>query len=301
MKREELLQVYDHHYADTYNERFLTNRFSQLGTDFELQALRKVIGPGTRWLDIGCGTGFFLSQFPAVERAGLDINPVMLQRARAANPNALFFREGDFRNPFPEWRSAWSLISCMWTPYNYVESLPEVERVVQNMVDWTVAGGAIFIPVVDIEDLRPNTLVPYEEKADIYGGSILLTSYTWEWVEHSGAVHRNLIAPHADHFIRLLQPYFDQVELLRYPPFQNGWVSRKAVLATGRRAIADAQRPAQVIRHPIPPPANDSLPDTPPLASATASLSNRALLAEVVGRIRTGRFWRALRKKMVRR
>lgn len=294
MDKESLLKIYDKEYANGYNEQFLLNPFSKVSSDFELNQLQQLITPESKWLDVGCGTGYFLSQFPGIKRAGLDISSDMLEAAKKVNSDALFFKQGDFRNEIPEFNNQWSLVSCMWNPYSYVDSMPEFEKMMANIIDWTETGGSVFIPVVDLEDLRPNTLVPYAEDTAVFGGEILLTSYTWTWIEHSGKTHVNMVAPHAEHFIRLLEPYFETVELLRYPPYQAGWVSRKAVLA--RKKIGTEHlsgQKANIIRHPIPASHIPGTASTGPQNYAQWS-TNRQLVKELIQRIKNGSLLKAI-------
>lgn len=298
MKPDEVRKLYNADYAKAYNARYLLNPFSMTSVEAELSALRRVIRPGTRWLDLGCGTGYFLSCFPEIERAGMDLSPEMLKLASVANPDALFFREGDFRLPVPEWERSWSLVSCMWAAYSYVESIREIEQLVANMISWCKPGGAVFIPIIDLEDLRPNRQLPYKEFAGTFGGFIYLTTVTWTWVEEaSEKVHDHMVAPHVEHFVGLLQPEFDNIEIVRYPPYQAGWVSRKAVLATGRRETADPLRPAKLSWQPIPPPIDNSAP----APRSLSSLSHRQLLGELFFRLRSGSLFAALGRKLFRR
>ena len=287
--------LYDTDYAKAYNERYLTNPYSAVSMEVELATLRRVLHRDSRWLDLGCGTGFFLSRFPDIQRAGLDISPEMLKVASHANPGALFFREGDFRMDVPEWKMAWSVVSCMWAAYSYVDSIKEVEQVISNMINWCKPGGAIFIPVVDLEDVRPNQQLSYKEATGVFGGAIYLTGVTWTWVEEAGEkVHTHLVAPHVEHFVELLKSAFDNIEIIRYPPYQAGWVSRKAVLATGRRHQADPLDPAKVVWQPIPPPVTGSANSSSPLAF----LTYRQLLGELFRRIRSGSIFTSLRRKL---
>lgn len=295
MKKEDLWKIYDTHYAEDYNDRFLLNPFSEVASATELHVLREVIDSSTKWLDLGCGTGYFLSLFPGIERAGLDMSPEMLARAVQANPDALFFKEGDFREETKEWDDSWSLITCMWGAYCYVDSIQEVERVIHNIIRWTKSDGTIFFPIVDLEDVRPNMKVPYDEFTDVFGGNIALTSVTWSWNEQkSGKLHEHLVSPHIEHFIKLLSGHFETVEVLRYPPYQTGWVSRKAILAKGKRKVTESNALTKVIWHDIPDPV---IPTPEPahvqFSSPLANLSNKHLLAEVFYRFKTGVFYRA--------
>src|SRR5688572_6663998 len=117
MRRDEVLALYDRDYAGTYDQRFIFAEHTAPNARRELELIGELLAAdGASWLDIGCGTGWFLAQFPGVKRAGLDLSAAMLELARERSPDA-DFRQGDFREPVPEWQGAWSLVSCMWAAY----------------------------------------------------------------------------------------------------------------------------------------------------------------------------------------
>lgn len=252
MDRTDVLRVYDDDaFAAAYNERFLLSPWAKHGADFELALLRDLLVDGARWLDVGCGTGWVLSQFPEVDRAGLDLSPAMLAEARAANPD-IPLHHGDFTHDVEAFHGAFDVVSNMWMAYCYLESMPEVEALVANLVRWTAPGGTVFLPsVIDLEDLRPHVQVPYEEFPDVWHGRIALTGYNWTWEEPNGNVNANMMAVHVGHFVRLLEPHFERIEVVRYPVFEPGGVSRKAVVAYGRRP-ADEVGEAEITWHPAP-------------------------------------------------
>jgi hypothetical protein len=169
------------------------------------------------------------------------------------------------------------------------------------MVNWTSTGGSIFIPVMDIEDFRFNTPVSYEENIEMYNGVVQINGFTWSWIEKdSNLNHANMIAPHVEHVIRLLSPFFETIELARYPPFRTGWVSRKAIVAKTKVSGKDRHE-AKVIRHPVPLPlhhdtAGNNLPETSGL-----SISNKQLVAELFRRLISGHLFRSAVKKMMPR
>lgn len=299
MKKEDIWKLYDHRYANDYNERYLCNPFSQANTDTELGVLKGLINPSSRWLDLGSGTGYFLSQFPGIQRAGLDASPEMIKLARNANPDALFITEGDIRKDNPEWHSAWTLVTCMWGAYCYVDSVREVEQVIQNMILWTKTGGAIFLPVVDIEDLRPNVKLPYEEANIVFGGKTAVTSITWTWNEDNGKTHENLVSPAVEYLVNLLKPFFDKIEVVRYPPFMKDWVSRKAILATGRRDIENAGHFANIIWQQVPEAAFATAPNqSHAFRVATSTVSTKQLIKELLIRTRSGAIFKSLARKV---
>lgn len=253
MRRDEVLGVYgDTAFAEEYDERFLLAPWPKHGADIEVEMLRELLdGEDPRWVDLCCGTGYFLGQFPDVERAGLDISPAMLARARLANPD-IELREADVCVDVPDWHGRWSVVSCMWMAYCYLQSMAEIEQLIANMVAYTREGGSVFLPsVIDLEDLRPHTMIDYEQYPDVWGGRIALTGYYWTWEEPNGNVNENMMAPHVGHFVRLLEPHFERVEVVRYPLFMPGFVSRKAVVATGRRPAGQTGT-AEVVWQEIP-------------------------------------------------
>ena len=283
-RQARLRALYDEEYVADYESRFLMAEWPKAGADFEASILRRLLIDNAHWLDVGCGTGYFLSLFADVARAGIDLSPAMVKRAREANPEALFIEEHDFLDDVPAWHGKWDVVSCIWQPYNYLQSIWEVEQLVENMARWTAPGGACFIPIVDLADIRHQDL-PYEGSPGVWGGVIALTGVTWTWEDAQGnRRHEHLVAPQVEHFVRRLEPHFRAIEVLRYPPFRPGWVQRKAVVASLRRIPGD-NRPAAVIRHPRAVPADTRpLDENRPPAPAAAGLSTAKLVRELLRR-----------------
>lgn len=233
----QVIEIYDDEYANSYDERFLVSEYSKLSSDFELSILKDVLNKSDSWLDIGCGTGYYLSQFQHNQRCGIDISAAMLKIAISRNPTASFV-EQDFRDFLSQTEEKWDFLSCMWTPYNYLHSMHEFDSFIQNMIQAVKEGGSIFLPVFDLEDLRPHTELEYRWDSDMpgYEGSIILTSSTWTWKEKvSKKTHTHLIAPQVDYFLEKLSGSFEDIRVLRYPVYQSDWVSRKAILCTNKR------------------------------------------------------------------
>ena len=131
MKEDDIRTLYDQAYAAAYDDRFLTGPpWAELGARFEVELIAELLDGATKgWLDVACGTGWFLSQFPGVERAGLDLSPAMLELA-SSRTSGVRFVEGSYLDPDDEWVDAWSLVSCMWFAYGYVDTVDEVETVI---------------------------------------------------------------------------------------------------------------------------------------------------------------------------
>lgn len=235
MKREQVLDTYDEGYAATYNGRFLLNK-GQVALDHEIEIVRHLLVPGGRWLDVGCGTGYVLSRFPGVPRAGLDLAPAMLKLAAQANPDALFLREGDFLDDMPEWYGQWALVTSMWYAYCLVESMAEVERVVKNLARWTSDDGACFVPLCDPALLAADVHLPYRTVERSHGGTMMITGVTWTWIEESGKQHQNLVAPQIEHMVTMFKESFGVVEVIEYPLYKPGRSpQRKAIIARARK------------------------------------------------------------------
>lgn len=237
MNREQALATYnDAEYVRRYDDTYHLSEECKIGSDHEIEILSRLLVPGGQWLDVACGTGYALSRFPGVSRAGLDLAPVMLDVARQANPDALFFREGDFLQAVPEWCGQWSLVTCMWYAYCLVESMTEVERLVTNLADWTSDEGACFVPLCDPAQFAADVRLPYVTAQGSYGGNLLITGVIWTYVEASGVRHENIIAPQLEHIIAMFGRHFDDVEVIEYPLYRLGQGPvRKAIIAKAKK------------------------------------------------------------------
>ncbi|HIK19199.1 MAG TPA: tetratricopeptide repeat protein [Leptolyngbyaceae cyanobacterium M33_DOE_097] len=247
MGKDNVLEIYDEAYAQEYNQKFLLNMRSKIDTDFEEETINKLlseIGNGATWLDVACGTGYFLSCFPNVERAGLDISPAMLKVAKQANPDALFV-QGDYRDQRPQWEGKWDLVTCMWWAYGYVESLSQLEIVVENLTDWTSERGVCFLPICVPEDIGAgNIKLPYSQDVAVYGGTIRFEGIIWSWTENVEKLHLNLLAPQLEYMVALFKKYFEQVEIIDYPLVEGA--CRKAIVARSKKQKEVSQTKAKI-------------------------------------------------------
>lgn len=239
MNRDQIRQLYDESYASTYNERFLTAGLAKSEAEFEEELLRKLLRPGMRWLDAACGTGYFLSLFPEVQRAGLDLSPAMIERARQVNPNVTFHLRS-FLEPSPEFENQWDFVSCMWYAYGLVDTLDQVEQVIRNLASWTSPDGTCFVPLADPGVILGGMNLPYKLPSP-WAGDVLVSGIIWSYVEDAGTkVHSHMIAPQVPWMRQLFDELFESVEQIVYPPPFPGWQALRSVLI-GRRK---RQRPA---------------------------------------------------------
>lgn len=231
MRNEEVCQLYDVTYAAAYDANYLLGKNFIEATQYELSVVSGLLRTARNWLDVACGTGYFLSRFPQRERAGTDISLAMLQIARQANPGVQIF-ESDFRQPRNEFENRWDLVSCMWFAYCYADSCREIDQVIENLASWTSPDGTCFLPVCDA-DVLCKIRIPYEPPPDSDDGYLRIAGIIWDWIDKpSGKQHINLIAPHIEHIIEQFSRWFKDVQLLRYPAFQDDCLAgRKAIIA----------------------------------------------------------------------
>jgi SAM-dependent methyltransferase len=240
MNVEEVLETYDDSYAHRYDESFLlTQDHGFLAkTQFEVELLRKLTYDAASWLDVACGTGYFLehgrgrSNIPC---AGLDLSPAMLAVARRRNPDALLV-QGSFLEPRPEFHDRWEIISCMWGAYGLQETVGEIETLVANLAAWTVEGGRCFMPVFDLmlfEDRRVRGVLIPGVKVDV-------NRDRWSFHEPDGKVHRDMLAPPIAMMANMFEHHFGLVESIPYPisPGQDDGLPMTAIIATKRRTTA---------------------------------------------------------------
>lgn len=246
MNPSEIRALYDQEYADSYDEKFLRSPLVRSDVQFELEQLQGLVGELSPWLDVGCGTGYFLSQFPGARRGGIDLSSGMLEKARARNPGADLVL-GDFRESRPGWMAKWGLVSCMWYAYTLVETLSEMADVLKNLADWTAVGGTCFLPFAD-PSVIAGVALPYRRTTQ-WPGDVFVSGIIWSYVEDGGRkVHRHLIAPQLDWVTERLAGQFGRLDVVQYPHAEGG-PARSAIVARKRlpnHLIAEAtQREAE--------------------------------------------------------
>jgi SAM-dependent methyltransferase len=240
MNINEVLETYDDLYAQRYDDSFLLtpdHGFLEK-TRFEIELMRQLTYDAANWLDVACGTGYFLKHGrggPNVSCAGLDLSPAMLAVARSRNPDALFV-QGSFLEPRADFYGRWEVTSCMWGAYGLQETLADIETLITNLAAWTAAGGRCFMPVFDLslfEDRRVRgVLIP--------GVEVDLTRDRWSFHEPDGKAHRDMLAPPVAVMADMFQRHFGEVESIPYPvsPGQDDGIPMTAIIATKRKSAS---------------------------------------------------------------
>jgi SAM-dependent methyltransferase len=223
--QEQVLKLYDNRYAREYDEKFLHSPIAKPDTEFEIQTLQRLLSKGGPWVDVACGTGYFLSRFPGIERVGLDLSPAMLAVASARNPGVQFL-EQNYLDEMPDWRNRWAVVSCMWYAYGLVSSMTELQQLVENLANWTAPDGVCFVPLCD-PVLVSGVPLPYEVTGSPWPGKIVVTGITWTYVEEGNSRHEDMIAPHVAHMQSLFRVHFEELELITYPSGRAGLLARR--------------------------------------------------------------------------
>lgn len=236
MDKDAIRTLYGEEYAERYDEKYLFSPIHRSDTDFEVQTIDRLFGKTGAWLDVACGTGYYLSRFPDRRRAGCDISPAMMTKARQANPDVPI-HEHSFLEPRPEWNGKWDLVSCMWYAYCYVDCMDKVWRVFDHLAEWTAPGGTCFVPVCDL-NLIFKTLLPTHELPTLDPGHVYLDGIVWSYKEHSGEHHRQLFAPHPELIAKYMGRYFPDIEVIDYPPAMPGWTLGRSALVARHRTRA---------------------------------------------------------------
>ena len=252
MEHSKVLDLYDDAFAAEYDDRFLLTWWGREGVAFELAVISDALGSDGTLLDVACGTGWVLSQFPTHVRAGIDLSPAMLARARTRPANrTLEFRLADYRSGQPDWDDQWDVVSCMWFAYCYVDTVPEVGQLITNLASWTAPSGSVFLPICDPEGIGLAP-IQYRKPAGEFSSEMRVTSFTWSWddpVNHKW--HEHLVAPHEEYLIELFARHFQHIRIAHYPPLDfDGYIyRRRALLASDKRRSGDGA-PVTVTRDP---------------------------------------------------
>jgi ubiquinone/menaquinone biosynthesis C-methylase UbiE len=124
------------------------------------------LGPGDRFLDVGCGTGAAVrTAAQTAERAvGVDLSPAMIERARhlAVDSPSAEFEVGDAENlPFAD--GEFTAVLCTTSFHHYPDTqkaLAEMSRVLAPGGRVVLADGCRDLPVVRVFDEFLRRLQP---------------------------------------------------------------------------------------------------------------------------------------------
>jgi hypothetical protein len=71
---------------------------------------------------------------------------------------------------------------------------------------------------------------------NVWSGDAVITGILWSYVEEDRRkVHAHMVAPNLEFMLEQFGIYFEQVEIIRYPPTFPGWEGRPALVARRKR------------------------------------------------------------------
>lgn len=261
MDTKEYRKPYDPEYAEKYNEIWIENQLWAPEAKHHINTLKELITTETKWLDAGCGTGYFLSNFPGTVRAGFDLSESMLEQAKKANPDALFFKQANLAVEIPEWNNRWDLVTCTGQPWTYLSSLAEIGKAVKNLSGYVNESGKCLLPFFDLTDFTHNTIPIFNRESEIPDDHPYISGVIWN-ARDNGVSHEDMILPNMDQWIRWFSQYFTKIEVLRWPHDQPHLrIPRRVLLCSGKRLDRDLSE-AIIIEHPVPPSENQLHPTT---------------------------------------
>jgi SAM-dependent methyltransferase len=222
MTPQQVLETYDEQYAQTYNQQYLFRLDEGLihKTRFEVAVIRSLTKNVRTWLDVACGTGYFLEHARGndfISCAGLDLSPAMLNQARMANPRTPFI-EADFRSAQPSFESKWQFVSCLWGAYALQTAVIDIEALIGNLACWSTQDGICLMPIFD-----PKRLAERKRTNRLRAGmSVNEDGTIWSYVEPTGKRHENLISPPVQTMECMFLRHFKHVRLFAYPEGADG-------------------------------------------------------------------------------
>ncbi len=280
---------YDEFYASQYDNIWRKNATWAAESKFHIETISALLSKAESWLDAGCGTGYLLSKFPGVNRAGFDLSPSMLQEARKANPDVEFFNQ-NLIDAKPEWENKWDLVTCTGQPWSYLPVLEDIEKAVENMAAFTSMKGTCMLTPIDLSDLIGIHTPNFFSEHDIHNEVAYITGIFWNYKELDTILH-HCISPSLDQWIRWFAKYFHKIEIV-YWPHEPAFliIPRRVIICSEKRAAGD-DRPATIVEQPYPS-ANHNI------KAVISSLPSKILFAELAHRVFSGRLISGLGRKL---
>jgi len=112
---------------------------------------------GRRLLDVACGTGLHLEHLkPHAAAEGLDLEPELLEVARARHPELAFHR-ADMRTFVLDGR--YDVITCLFSSIGYMTTIDDLGQAIARMASHLVPGGLLIVePWIVPDAWHPHTV-----------------------------------------------------------------------------------------------------------------------------------------------
>jgi len=143
--------IYDDFYAEIYD--YLV--FNNLKDDYEVGFILNSVSPSSesKILDIGCGTGHYVSSLSSkgLDVLGIDISPSMIKKAKENFPD-FKFRVGNALDENILEPNSFTHILCMYFTIYYFK---DKTQFFNNCFKWLMPGGYLIVHLVDRERFDP--------------------------------------------------------------------------------------------------------------------------------------------------
>ncbi len=109
-----------------------------------LAGLKKLaaVQPTDRVLEVGCGAGHVLAQFPGADRTGIDLSPTMVEKAkRRLGPDVRVLQGSAETLPFDD--GAFDVVLCT----EVLEHVPDPRRVIAELVRVAGPNGRVVVSI----------------------------------------------------------------------------------------------------------------------------------------------------------
>ena len=150
--------MYSDVFCKVYNE-FGWNYYPEIFGEQLLKWLeRKKLHPQTA-MDLACGTGILcgILDGAGIQASGMDFSSGMIEIARQNAPH-LHFDVADMTTYRPD--KTFDLVTCTGDAVNHIPSLPNVERIFQNVFAYLAAGGYFVFDLLNEREV--STSEPFE-------------------------------------------------------------------------------------------------------------------------------------------
>lgn len=275
---------YDDYYAPLYDELWSRNPVWKAEVKFHTQTIGDLLKKGNNWLDVGCGTGYLLSQFPKTDRTGLDFSMAMIKEAKKNNPEVNFI-EQSMLDSNPSLDGAYDLVTCTGQPWSYLSNFEEIEKSVANLASWTSSNGICMLTPIDMSDMIEIQLPKVYDLSQVPNQSSLIRGIWWTYKELDSVYH-NCLLPNIDEWVRWFAVYFKKVEILYWPHDPAEMIQpKRAVICSQKREVGNDD-PVEIIEH--------IRPHKPsPAVSPLAHVPNKYIFLEFTNRVKSGSFLKA--------
>ena len=150
--------MYSDVFCKVYNE-FGWNYYPEIFGEQLLKWLeRKKLHPQAA-MDLACGTGILcgILDGAGIQSSGMDFSSGMIEIARQNAPH-LHFDVADMTTYRPD--KTFDLVTCTGDAVNHIPSLPDVERIFQNVFAYLAPGGYFVFDLLNEREV--STSEPFE-------------------------------------------------------------------------------------------------------------------------------------------